>query len=106
VVRTHDRRGAALSDVARRTRPDVAQGLSRALGKTFRGALPKQTMPYLSIPHTTVMGDGAGLREAVLLGRAWGMTNAYIVNTIVQSVHYYTGVERLNMVHEVLQDVL
>jgi len=73
---------------------------------TFRGALPKQMMPYLSIRHTTVMGDAAGLREAVLLGRAWGMTDAYIVNTIVQSVHYYTGVERLNMVDEVLQDVL
>ena len=63
-------------------------------------------MPYLSIRHTTVMGDREGLREAVLLGQAWGMTHDYIVNTIVQSVHYFTGVERLNMVEEVLQDVL
>lgn len=74
--------------------------------RTFRGALPKQMMPYLSIRHTTVMGDGEGLREAVLLGKAWGMTHDYIVNTIVQSVHYFTGVERLSMVDEVLQDVL
>jgi len=74
--------------------------------RTFRGALPKQMMPYLSIRHTTVMGDSEGLREAVLLGKAWGMTHDYIVNTIVQSVHYFTGIERLNMVEEVLQDVL
>jgi hypothetical protein len=74
--------------------------------RTFRGALPKQMFPYLSIRHATVMGLRDGLREAVLLGKAWGMTHDYIVNTIVQSVHYFTGVERLNMVDEVLSDVL
>ena len=73
---------------------------------TFRGALPKQMMPYLSIRHNTVMGDRDGLREAVLLGKAWGITDVYIVNTILQSVHYFTGVERLSMVDEVLSDVL
>jgi hypothetical protein len=73
---------------------------------TFRGALPKQMMPYLSIRHNTVMGDRDGLREAVLLGKAWGITDVYIVNTIIQSVHYFTGVERLSMVDEVLNDVL
>jgi hypothetical protein len=46
------------------------------------------------------------LREAVLLGKAWGMTHDYIINTIVQSVHYFTGVERLSMADEVLSDVL
>jgi hypothetical protein len=74
--------------------------------RTFRGALPKQMFPYLSIRHMTVMGDRDGLREAVLLGKAWGMTHDYIVNTIVQSVHYFTGLERLNMVEEVLGDIL
>jgi hypothetical protein len=73
---------------------------------TFRGALPKQMMPYLSIRHNTVMGDRDGLREAVLRGKAWGITDVYIVNTISQSVHYFTGVERLSMVDEVLSDVL
>jgi hypothetical protein len=72
----------------------------------FRGALPKQMFPYLSIRHHTVTGDKDGLREAVLLGKAWGMNHDYIVNTIVQSVHYYTGLERLNMVDEVLEGVL
>jgi hypothetical protein len=73
---------------------------------TFRGALPKQMMPYLSIRHMTVLGDRDGLREAVLLGRAWGITDAYIVNTIIQSAHYFTGIERLSMVEDVLGEVL
>jgi hypothetical protein len=86
--------------------PTSLKGYRGRWERTFRGALPKQMMPYLSIRHTTVMGDSDGLREAVLLGKAWGMTHDYIVNTIVQSVHYFTGVERLNMVDEVLQDAL
>ena len=57
----------------------------------FRGALPKQMMPYLSIHHHTIVGNREGLREAVLLGKAWGMTNAYIVNTIVTAAYYFTG---------------
>jgi hypothetical protein len=73
---------------------------------TFRGALPKQMFPYLSMRHNTVMGDRDGLREAVLLARAWGITDVYIVNTIIQSAHYYTGMERLSMVDEVLGDIL
>jgi len=73
---------------------------------TFRGALPKQMMPYLSIRHNTVIGNADGLREAVLLGKAWGMTKPYLVNTIVQSAHYYTGIERLSMVDEALDGVL
>jgi hypothetical protein len=63
-------------------------------------------MPYLSMRHNTVMGDRDGLREAVLLAKAWGISDVYIVNTIVQSAHYYTGIERLSMVDEVLDDVL
>jgi hypothetical protein len=66
----------------------------------FRGALPKQMMPYLSIYHHTIVGNREGLREAVLLGKAWGMTNAYIVNTIVMAAYYFTGMERLDMLDE------
>jgi hypothetical protein len=73
---------------------------------TFRGALPKQMFPYLSMRHQTVIGNRDGLREAVLLARAWGITQPYIVNTLIQSAHYYTGVERLSLVDEVLGDVL
>jgi hypothetical protein len=73
---------------------------------TFRGALPKQMFPYLSIRHNTVTGDREGLREAVALGKAWGMTDAYIVNTAVQGAYYFTGLERLDLVHEVCEELL
>jgi hypothetical protein len=57
-------------------------------------------MAYLSINHHTIVGYREGLREAVLLGDAWGMTNAYIVNTIVTAAYYVTGLERLDMLDE------
>jgi hypothetical protein len=72
----------------------------------FRGALPKQMMPYLSIRHCTVTGNRAGLREAVLLGKAWGMTDAYIVNTIVQGAYYFKGLDDLSFIDGALDDIL
>ena len=72
----------------------------------FRGALPKQMMPYLMLRHNTVIGNKGGLREAVLLAKAWGMTHNYIVNTIVQGAYYFTGMERMDLVAEAVGDVL
>jgi len=72
----------------------------------FRGALPKQMMPYLMLRHNTVIGNRDGLREAVLLAKAWGMSHDYIMNTIVQGAYYFTGMERLDMVADAVGDVL
>ena len=72
----------------------------------FRGALPKQMMPYLSLRHSAVTGNRSALREAALLGKAWGMTDAYIVNTIVQGAYYFTGLENLDFIDGALDDVL
>jgi hypothetical protein len=72
----------------------------------FRGALPKQMMPYFMLRHNTVIGNKGGLREAALLAKAWGMSNDYIVNTIIQGAYYYTGIEQLDLVDEALGDVL
>jgi hypothetical protein len=72
----------------------------------FRGALPKQMMPYLSIYHHTIVGNREGLREAVLLGKAWGMSSAYIVNTVVMAAYYFTGLERLDMLDDSIVDAL
>jgi hypothetical protein len=72
----------------------------------FRGALPKQMMPYFMLRHNTVIGNKGGLREAVLLAKAWGMTHNYIVNTIVQGAYYFTGMERMDLVDEAVGDLL
>jgi hypothetical protein len=74
--------------------------------RVFRGALPKQMMPYLMLRHSTVTGNRSGLREAALLGKAWGMTDDYIVNTIVQGAYYFTGLEHLDFIRGALDDVL
>jgi len=72
----------------------------------FRGALPKQMMPYLSLRHNIVIGNPGGLKEAALLAKAWGVTTPIIVNTIVQGAYYFCGPERMDMAEEVLADVL
>jgi hypothetical protein len=72
----------------------------------FQGALPKQMMPYFMLRHNTVIGNKGGLREAVLLAKAWGMTHNYIVNTIVQGAYYFTGMERMDLVAEAVGDLL
>jgi hypothetical protein len=73
---------------------------------TFRGALPKQMMPYLSLRHNIVSGNRNGLKEAALLARAWGITDAIIANTIIQGAYYFCGPERMDLAEEVLGDIL
>jgi hypothetical protein len=72
----------------------------------FRGALPKQMMPYFMLRHNTVIGNKGGLREAVALAKAWGVTHNYIVNTIIQGAYYFTGMERMDLVDEAVGDLL
>jgi hypothetical protein len=36
----------------------------------------------------------------VLLGKAWGMSSAYIINTIVMAAYYFTGLERLDLLDD------
>jgi hypothetical protein len=72
----------------------------------FRGALPKQMMPYLALRHNIVSGDRNGLKEAALLAKAWGVTDAIIVNTVVQGAYYFCGPERMDLAEEVLGDIL
>ena len=57
-------------------------------------------MPYLSIHHHTIVANREGLREAVLLGKAWGINSACIVHTIVTAAYYFTGLERIDMLDE------
>ena len=63
-------------------------------------------MPYLSLRHNIVSGNPTGLKEAALLAKAWGVTNAIIVNTVIQGAYYFCGPERMDMAEQVLSDVL
>jgi hypothetical protein len=68
--------------------------------------LPKQVAPYLMLRHHTIQGDREGLREAALLGRAWGMTDKLIVHGICCTAMYFTGFEGLYAAHDAVGDLL
>lgn len=55
--------------------------------------LPKQFAPHLMIRQSMLMGNVNGLRESVLLGKAWGMTRELVIFGISGAVMYFTGFE-------------
>jgi hypothetical protein len=86
--------------------PETLKNWRAQYESTFKGALPKQMWPYLSLRHCTVVGDRGGIREAALLGKNWGMTDAYIFHTVMEAAYFFTGWERLDMAAEFLEQVL
>jgi hypothetical protein len=67
--------------------------------------LPKQTAPYVMIRQHMLTGNTDALREAVLLGKAWGITREWLVHGIVVTA-YYTGFEALHTVYDAVNDLL
>ena len=68
--------------------------------------LPKQVAPYLMLRHHTITGSREGLREAALLGKAWGITSHWIVQGITGTAMYFTGFEGLYAAYEAVDDLL
>jgi hypothetical protein len=71
----------------------------------FRGALPKQMMPLLMLRHSILMAYPAGIREAALLGKAWGVSRDWLVSTVACSAYYHGGPSSLSLAEEALSDV-
>ena len=67
--------------------------------------LPKQTAPYVMLRQHMLTGNHAALREAVLLGKAWGITREWLVHGFV-ATGYYTGFEALSAAFEAVDDIL
>jgi hypothetical protein len=67
--------------------------------------LPKQTAPYVMLRQHMLTGNTEALREAVLLGKAWGITREWLVHGLVVSA-YYTGFEALSRAYPVVADLL
>jgi hypothetical protein len=78
----------------------------RAMWEVCFKTLPKQVAPYLMLRDATLAGDRDALREAALLGKAWGLTPDWIVRGITYTVHYFTGLRGLYTAHDALDDVL
>jgi len=75
-------------------------------GAFSTGALPKQLWPYFQIRHCTVNGFRDGLREAALLGKAWGMSREYIIHGVTSAAYYQNGLAVLHQAEDALSDIL
>lgn len=67
--------------------------------------LPKQTAPYVMLRQHMLTGNQAALREAVLLGKAWGITREWLVHGL-SVTGYYTGFEALHAAYAAVDDIL
>jgi hypothetical protein len=67
--------------------------------------LPKQTAPYVMLRQHMLTGNTEALREAVLLGKAWGITREWLVHGFVVTA-YYTGFEALSRAYEAVADII
>jgi hypothetical protein len=67
--------------------------------------LPKQVMPYTQLHWNVMRGFGDGIRENILLARAFGMTKDQVFTSIFSSM-LNAGPEALNIVDEYADDVL
>ena len=80
--------------------------VNRAKWEVALKTLPKQVAPYLLLRHHTVTGSREGLREAALLGKAWGVTSEWIVQGITGTAMYFTGFEGLYAAYDAVDDLL
>jgi hypothetical protein len=80
--------------------------VNRAKWEVAIKTLPKQMAPYLMLRHHTITGSVDGLREAVLLGKAWGITRELVVQGIMGTAMYFTGFDGLYAAFKGVDDVL
>jgi hypothetical protein len=85
--------------------PDFVK-VYRAKWEVAIQTLPKQVAPYLLLRHHTITGSKDGLREAALLGKAWGITSQWIIQGIMGTAMYFTGFEGLYAAQEAVEDLL
>jgi hypothetical protein len=77
----------------------------RARWEVIFQTLPKQTAPYVMLRQHMLTGNSDALREAVLLGKAWGVTREWTVHGLMVSA-FYTGFEGLYAAHTGVHDIL
>lgn len=80
--------------------------MHRAMWERAIKTLPKQVAPYLMLRDATLSGEREALREAALLGKAWGLTPDWIIRGITQTMHYFTGLRGLYVAHDAVNDIL
>jgi hypothetical protein len=77
----------------------------RARWEVIFQKLPKQTAPYVMIRQHMLTNNVDALREAVLLGKAWGITREWMALGFATTA-YYTGLEALSTAYDAVHDIL
>jgi hypothetical protein len=80
--------------------------VNRAKWEVAIRTLPKQFAPHLAIRLNMMSGNVEGLREAVLLGKAWGISREHVVKSVVSSAYYFTCFEGFHPASRALDDIL
>jgi hypothetical protein len=78
----------------------------RAMWEVAIKTLPKQVAPYLMLRDATMSSDRDALREAALLGKAWGLTTDWLVRGVSQTMHYLTGMRGMYAAADAIDDLL
>jgi len=86
-----------------RYRPEALKAF-RARYETAIETLPKQVMPYTMLHAMVIRGSGDGIRENVLLARAFGMSKEWTMRAI-SSALLNAGIETVSLVDRVAGDV-
>lgn len=76
-----------------RHRPSVLKAYRCRWENAIQDGLPKQMMPYLMMQFNVTRGFSEGIREAALLGRAFGMGLEQVVDALVWGVGYGGGLD-------------
>lgn len=80
--------------------------LNRARWEVTLKRVPKQMAPYLMLRQNTITGSEEGLREAALLGKAWGFDADTVQRAVTNTAMYFTNFEGLYAPSKVLDDLL
>lgn len=70
------------------------------------GSLPKQIVPYIFIYYNVHRGFRDGIREATLLGRAWGMTRDQVISAVVMGTAFMGGLDSAYITDDAIGDIL
>jgi hypothetical protein len=83
-------------------RPDLLKAYRQRFETCVR-ELPKQIVPTTLLHYNVIRGFASGIRDNILLARAFGVSKHLVLNTIGSAS--LTGVEAFDLVHDATADI-
>lgn len=87
-----------------RHRPNYLKAFRNRFEHALRDGLPKEMVPFMLLNLNVSRGFKDGIREAVLLGRKFGLTQPQLVDAICWA--YYGGMDGISVAQEAAGDLL